>query len=210
MSARAGCVYDDFDAILGAAHKLRADGATRNLDAASTHRAVCAYIGTCLAADTYYGVLPRAKAWEAAALAARPLPPAGGLGTAGLIWPALGPIVSPYGMRWGVMHEGIDIGVPAGTPILAAQSGQVVLRRTFGGYGEFTCIRHAVELTTCYAHQSQTFVVQGQRVGRGQRIGLVGCTGHCFGPHLHFEVHLAGTWSAHERDVDPETFLPRR
>ena len=112
VPARDGCVYDDFDAILGAAHKLRADGATRNLDAPGTRRAVCAYIGTCLAADTYYGVLPRAKAWEAAALATRPLPPSGGVGAAGLVWPVAGPVVSPYGMRWGAMHEGIDIAAP--------------------------------------------------------------------------------------------------
>ena len=210
VRARDGCVYDDFDAILGAAQKLRADGASRDLDAAGTRRAVCAYIGSCLAADTYYGVLPRAKAWEAAALAARPLPQSGGVGAAGLIWPVRGPVVSPYGMRWGAMHEGIDIGSAAGTPILAAQDGQVVLRQWFGGYGEFTCVRHAVELTTCYGHQSRPLVRIGERVRRGQRIGLVGCTGHCFGPHLHFEVHLAGTWSNHERDVDPVTFLPRR
>ena len=132
-------MYDDFDAILGAAQKLRADGASRDLDAAGTRRAVCAYIGSCLAADTYYGVLPRAKAWEAAALAARPLPETGGVGAAGLIWPVRGPVVSPYGMRWGAMHEGIDIGAATGTPILAAQDGQVVLRQWFGGYGEFTC-----------------------------------------------------------------------
>lgn len=210
VPARDGCVYDDFDAILGAAHKLRADGATRNLDAPGTRAAVCAYIGSCLAADTYYGVLPRAKAWQAAAQAAQPAEPTGGVGAAGLVWPVSGPVVSPYGPRWGVMHEGIDIGAPAGTPILAAQAGQVVLRRWFGGYGQFTCIRHAVELTTCYAHQSQALVRMGERVQRGQRIGLVGCTGHCFGTHLHFEVHLAGTWSAHERDVDPMTFLAPR
>jgi murein DD-endopeptidase MepM/ murein hydrolase activator NlpD len=210
VPARDGCVYDDFDAILGAAHKLHADGATRNLDAPGTRRAVCAYVGSCLAADSYYGVLPRAKAWEAAALAARPLPTGGGVGAAGLVWPLAGPVVSPYGMRWGAMHEGIDIAAPTGTPILAAQAGQVVLRQSFGGYGQFTCLRHAVELATCYGHQSRARVRLGARVVRGQRIGRVGCSGHCFGPHLHFEVHLAGTWSAHERDVDPETFLPRR
>jgi hypothetical protein len=58
-----GCVYDDFDAILGAAHKLHQDGADLNLDSAGTRRAVCAYIGACAAADTYYAVIPRAKQW---------------------------------------------------------------------------------------------------------------------------------------------------
>jgi murein DD-endopeptidase MepM/ murein hydrolase activator NlpD len=210
VAARDGCVYDDFDAVLGAAHKLAADGATRDLDAAGTRRAVCAYIGSCLAADTYYGVLPRAKEWQAAARAGEEPGPSGPLGAAGLIWPVNGPVVSPYGPRGNSFHEGIDIAAPAGTPIVAAQSGQVVLRRFFDGYGEFTCLRHAVELATCYAHQSRALVRQGDAVARGERIGLVGCSGHCFGPHLHFEVHLAGTWSNHERDVDPLDYLPPR
>jgi hypothetical protein len=83
-------------------------------------------------------------------------------------------------------------------------------REWFGGYGQFTCLRHAAALATCYAHQSQTFVRLHELVRRGQRIGTVGCTGHCFGPHVHFEVHLAASWSAHERDVDPLLVLPRR
>lgn len=205
-----GCVYDDFDAILGAAHKLRRDGANLDLDSAGTRRAVCAYIGTCAAANSYYAVVPRAKEWQAMAEAQFPLDTSGGVGRGGLIWPLLGPVVSGYGMRWGRMHEGIDIAAPVGAPILAAADGQVVLREWFGGYGEFTCLRHAAALATCYAHQSRTFVRLHELVRRGQRIGLVGCTGHCLGPHLHFEVHLAGTWSVHERDIDPLDTLPRR
>ncbi len=60
-------MYDDFDAILGAAHKLRQYGADLDLDSAGTRAAVCAYIGACAAADTYYAVIPRAKEWEAMA-----------------------------------------------------------------------------------------------------------------------------------------------
>jgi murein DD-endopeptidase MepM/ murein hydrolase activator NlpD len=205
-----GCVYDDFDGILGAAHKLHHDGADLNLDSAGTRQAVCAYIGACAAADTYYAVIPRAKEWQAVAEAGQPLGFQEGVGPRGLIWPVVGPVVSPYGLRWGRMHEGVDIAAPAGTPILAAADGQVVLGEWFGGYGQFTCLRHAAALTTCYAHQSATLVRRHQLVRRGQRIGLVGCTGHCFGPHLHFEVHLAQTWSAHERDIDPLEALPRR
>jgi murein DD-endopeptidase MepM/ murein hydrolase activator NlpD len=120
-----------------------------------------------------------------------------------------GPVVSAYGMRWRRMHEGIDIAAPPGAPILAAD-GQVVLREWLGGYGQFTCLRHAAALATCYAHQSAAFVRLHEPVHRGQRIGLVGCSGHCSGPHLHFEVHLSATWSAHERDVDPLELLPSR
>jgi peptidase M23-like protein len=210
VSASHGCVYDDFDAILGAAHKLRQDGADLDLDSAGTRRAVCAYIGACAAADTYYAVIPRAKEWQALAEAGQPLGLQEGVGPSGLIWPVVGPVTSPYGMRWGRIHEGIDIAAPAGTPILAAADGQVVLREWFGGYGQFTCLRHAAALATCYAHQSAAFVRLHELVRRGQRIGLVGCTGHCLGDHLHFEVHLAGTWSAHERDVDPLETLPPR
>jgi murein DD-endopeptidase MepM/ murein hydrolase activator NlpD len=86
----------------------------------------------------------------------------------------------------------------------------VVLREWFGGYGQSTCLRHAAALATCYAHQSATVVRRHELVRRGQRIGLVGRTGRCFGPHVHFEIRLAGTWSAHERDVDPLALLPRR
>jgi hypothetical protein len=101
-----GCVYDDFDAILGAAHKLRQDGADLDLDSPGTRRAVCAYIGACAAADTYYAVIPRAKQWEAMAEAQEPIGLQEVVGPGGLIWPVVGPVTSPYGMRWGRMHEG--------------------------------------------------------------------------------------------------------
>ena len=75
-------------------------------------------------------------------------------GSGGLVWPVNGPIVSPFGMRWGRLHAGVDIAVPAGTPIRAAQSGRVILLGWTGGYGNYTCIGHGGGLSTCYAHQS--------------------------------------------------------
>lgn len=90
-----GCVYDDFDAILGAAHKLHRDGADLNLDSAGNRQAVCAYIGACAAADTYYAVIPRAKEWQAMAEAGQPPGFQEGVGPRGLIWPVVGPVVSP-------------------------------------------------------------------------------------------------------------------
>jgi murein DD-endopeptidase MepM/ murein hydrolase activator NlpD len=116
-------------------------------------------------------------------------------GSGQLIWPVDGPVVSGFGMRWGRMHEGIDIAVPAGTPIRAAASGSVVLlesEASSGGYGNFTCVDHGGGLQTCYAHQSSFAVSSGQSVSQGQVIGYVGCTGHCFGDHLHFEVRVNG------------------
>ena len=116
-------------------------------------------------------------------------------GSGQFIWPVDGPVVSGFGMRWGRMHEGIDIAVPAGTPIRAAASGSVVLLQSeaeSGGYGNFTCLDHGGGLQTCYAHQSSFAVASGQSVSQGEVIGYAGCTGHCFGDHLHFEVRIGG------------------
>jgi murein DD-endopeptidase MepM/ murein hydrolase activator NlpD len=124
-----------------------------------------------------------------------------GVSSSGLIWPVNGPITSPVGERWGRMHEGIDIGVGYGTPIEAAASGTVVYAGWESGYGNFVVIDHGNGLATAYGHQSQIAVSNGQAVSQGQVIGYVGCTGHCFGPHLHFEVRVNGT------AVDPLGYL---
>jgi murein DD-endopeptidase MepM/ murein hydrolase activator NlpD len=115
-------------------------------------------------------------------------------GTGSMIWPVNGPITSPFCERraWEACHPGIDIGVSSGTPIHAADSGRVVLAGWNGGYGNYTCIQHTASLSTCYAHQSSIQVSVGQNVSQGQVIGLVGCTGLCFGDHLHFEVRVNG------------------
>ena len=112
----------------------------------------------------------------------------------GFIWPVNGPVTSPFGMRWGRLHAGIDIGVPAGTPIRAVKDGNVVLvqsEASSGGYGNYTCIDHGGGLSSCYAHQSQQNITSGS-VSQGDVIGLVGCTGNCFGDHLHFEIRING------------------
>jgi murein DD-endopeptidase MepM/ murein hydrolase activator NlpD len=118
-------------------------------------------------------------------------------GNGTLIWPVNGPITSPFCERraWEACHPGIDIGVPSGTPIRAAAAGRVALVQSAaasGGYGNYTCIQHTGALSTCYAHQSEIKVTVGQSVSQGQIIGLTGCTGLCFGPHLHFEVRING------------------
>ena len=119
----------------------------------------------------------------------------------GFIWPVSGPVTSPFGMRWGRMHTGIDIGVPYGTPIRAAASGQVIYAGWMDGYGNLVFIDHGRGISTGYAHQSSIAVSNGQAVTQGQVVGYVGCTGHCFGPHLHFEVRVNGT------PVDPLGYL---
>lgn len=128
-----------------------------------------------------------------------PLPagPIRGGNGSGLIWPVDGPVVSGFGPRFGgsEFHEGIDIAVPSGTPIRAAAAGTVVFTESeasSGGYGNFTCIEHGGGLSTCYAHQASFAVSGGQEVSQGQVIGYSDCTGHCFGPHVHFEVRING------------------
>jgi murein DD-endopeptidase MepM/ murein hydrolase activator NlpD len=119
-------------------------------------------------------------------------------GSGGLIWPVNGPITSPFceSRAWESCHPGIDIGVPSGTPIRAAAAGRVVLMQpesASGGYGNFTCIQHTASMSTCYAHQSSFATSMGASVSQGQVIGYSGCTGRCFGPHLHFEVRINGS-----------------
>jgi murein DD-endopeptidase MepM/ murein hydrolase activator NlpD len=122
-------------------------------------------------------------------------------GSGALIWPVNGPVVSPFGMRWGRLHAGIDIAVPSGTAIHAADSGRVVLMGWVGGYGNYTCIQHTASMSTCYGHQSSFATSNGASVSQGQVIGYSDCTGHCFGPHVHFEVRINGS------PVDPMGYL---
>jgi murein DD-endopeptidase MepM/ murein hydrolase activator NlpD len=118
----------------------------------------------------------------------------------GLIWPVSGPVVSGFGWRWGRMHEGIDISAGYGTPIRESAAGNVIYAGWMGGYGNLIIIDHGGGIATAYAHQS-SFAVGGGSVSQGQVIGYVGCTGHCFGPHLHFEVRVNGA------AVDPLGYL---
>jgi murein DD-endopeptidase MepM/ murein hydrolase activator NlpD len=114
-------------------------------------------------------------------------------GSGQLIWPVNGPITGAFGeQRPGHIHAGIDIAVPSGTPIRAADAGTVRLMGWVGGYGNYTCIQHTSSLSTCYAHQSRFATSNGASVSQGQVIGYTGCTGNCFGDHLHFETRVNG------------------
>jgi murein DD-endopeptidase MepM/ murein hydrolase activator NlpD len=119
----------------------------------------------------------------------------------GLIWPVHGPITSPFGPRVGGFHYGIDIGAPTGTPIHAAKSGTVLGLSCGSGYGICTLIDNGNGIETLYAHQSRKLVTGGS-VTQGEVIGLVGCTGDCTGPHLHFEVRINGV------PHNPRLYLP--
>ncbi|GAC1390874.1 MAG: hypothetical protein NVSMB31_08020 [Vulcanimicrobiaceae bacterium] len=123
------------------------------------------------------------------------------------IWPAAGPISSPFGPRQNPLgpgldfHPGIDIAADEGAPIHAAAPGRVISAGPDGGYGNVVVIDHGNGLTTRYAHCSQTFATAGETVSAGDEIATVGSTGHSTGPHLHFEVRSG------ERPVDPASFL---
>jgi murein DD-endopeptidase MepM/ murein hydrolase activator NlpD len=121
--------------------------------------------------------------------------------SSGLIWPVSGAVVSPFGIRWGRMHEGIDISAGSGSPVAAAGAGTVISVGYMGGYGNLVVVDHGGGLSTAYAHLSGYGVGSGQSVSQGQVVGYVGCTGHCYGPHLHFEVRLNGA------AVDPLGYL---
>lgn len=91
-------------------------------------------------------------------------------------------------------YNGVDIGAPAGSPIVAAASGEVIVSRGAGwngGYGNYVVIRHGNGTQTLYAHNSQNIVYTGDTVVQGQVIGYVGSTGKSTGSHLHFEVRGA-------------------
>jgi murein DD-endopeptidase MepM/ murein hydrolase activator NlpD len=110
-------------------------------------------------------------------------------------------VVSPFGWRWGRMHEGIDIGVGYGTPIVAAASGTVIYAGWMGGYGNLVIVDHGGGIATAYGHNSSILVGYGSSVSQGQTIALSGSTGNSTGPHVHFEVRVNGS------PVDPLGYL---
>lgn len=134
----------------------------------------------------------------------RALSPTGYVGTGiSFGWPAVGPVTSGFGPRWGRLHAGIDIDGVTGDPISASADGVVIASGNHqGGYGNVVTIDHGDGFITLYAHLSRSDVVAGQRVRAGDQIGAMGCTGSCTGDHLHFEIRADGV------PVDPLLYLP--
>lgn len=105
---------------------------------------------------------------------------------------------SSYGMRNHPVtgrfrrHKGIDLAAPTGTPIYATADGTVSRADRFSSYGLYIAIEHGGDLQTRYAHMSRLAVRAGQQVRKGDVIGYVGSTGRSTGPHLHYEVRVAG------------------
>lgn len=123
---------------------------------------------------------------------------------AGFIWPTgKGEVTSGYGMRRGRPHDGIDIGVPSGTPVLSVADGEVLFAEYFSAYGKLILIKHKNGYFTAYAHNRKFLVSKGQKVKQGQTIAESGKTGRATGPHVHFEVHKKGGVK-----IDPMSVLP--
>lgn len=107
-------------------------------------------------------------------------------------------LTSGYGMRIHPVlggrraHNGIDLSRPTGTPIHATADGVVGRADWFSGYGLFVSLEHGGNIETRYGHMSRLNVAAGQTVKKGDIIGYVGSTGRSTGPHLHYEVRIAG------------------
>ena len=108
-------------------------------------------------------------------------------------------LTSEFGMRWHPIlggrhqHMGVDLAGPVGTPVHATADGVVGRADWFSGYGLYIALEHGGELETRYGHMSRLNVAAGQIVHKGDVIGYIGTTGRTTGPHLHYEVRIAGT-----------------
>ncbi|MBR0063735.1 MAG: peptidoglycan DD-metalloendopeptidase family protein [Oscillospiraceae bacterium] len=126
------------------------------------------------------------------------------------IWPVEGVITSYFGTRsvsvGSSNHRGIDIGVPKGTAIAAADSGDVIFAGWASGYGNFVKIRHDNGDITCYGHLSKISVSEGDRVIQGDKIGEAGSTGVSTGSHLHFEIREGGVTAVNPLNILPEEY----
>jgi len=119
-------------------------------------------------------------------------------------WPVRGRVISGFGpLTNGQSNDGVNLSVPEGTSVRAAEDGVVAYAgNELKGYGNLVLIRHANGYVTAYAHASELLVKRGDNVRRGQVIAHSGATGSVTSPQLHFEIRKGST------PVDPMTYLP--
>jgi murein DD-endopeptidase MepM/ murein hydrolase activator NlpD len=124
------------------------------------------------------------------------------------IWPVDGPITSPFGARLSPfdgnpeIHTGVDIGVPAGTPVHATAAGTVVFAGWNNIYGNQVIVATGDGLDTMFGHNERLLVHAGEQVGKGQVLALSGSTGWSTGPHVHYEIDQNG------QPINPDHYLP--
>jgi murein DD-endopeptidase MepM/ murein hydrolase activator NlpD len=121
----------------------------------------------------------------------------------GFRWPVRGRVIAGFGPKpSGVQNDGINLAVPEGTPVKAADDGVVAYAgNELKGYGNLVLIRHADGFVTAYANASELMVKRGETVKRGQVIAKSGETGNVTSPQLHFEIRKGAT------PVDPSQYL---
>ena len=166
-----------------------------------------------LVVKSYRAAWSQAQVGAGLALVTRELPPGTSLSSLTLSWPMVNArITQPFGPSdvllepplgpFAHFHTGVDLAAPLGTPVLAAADGVVVaVAHTVVGYGNYVMIAHGAGVITLYAHLMETDASVGDRVSRGQRIGLEGSSGLSTGPHLHFEVRI------NDGVIDPVLYL---
>ena len=120
-------------------------------------------------------------------------------------WPVRGKVITSYGAKTnGKSNDGINLAVPEGTPVKAADDGVVAYAgNELKGYGNLVLIRHANGFVSAYAHASELLVKRGDTIKRGQVIANAGQTGNVTSPQLHFEIRKGST------PVDPAPFLAK-
>ncbi|MDN3719274.1 M23 family metallopeptidase [Roseibium salinum] len=121
-------------------------------------------------------------------------------------WPVQGRIISEFGAKpGGGKNEGVNLAVPEGTPVKAADDGTVIYSgNELKGYGNLILLRHSQGWVSAYAHNSELKVKRGDTVRRGDVVGLAGATGSVNQPQLHFELRQGN------KPVDPLKYMPRR
>ena len=140
--------------------------------------------------QAWAGLAADGVAGGATLAALRGAPPSSPIALARPVDAAVTDVFGPRGNRF---HTGLDFPAPTGTPVTAPGAGQVTYAGPLkGGWGLVVTIAHGSGIRTMHAHLSRVDVSVGDRVAVGQRIGLVGATGHATGPHLHFEARLRG------------------
>ena len=132
--------------------------------------------------------------------AVKPAEPSGAMPS--FRWPVRGRVIAGFGSKNGTQNDGINLAVPEGTPIKAADDGVVAYAgNELKGYGNLVLIRHSSGYVSAYAHASELMVKRGDTIKRGQVIAHAGQTGNVTSPQLHFEIRKGST------PVDPSQYL---